>query len=390
MSSGSPPIREGSGTDPTPAELILRLPYRLMASSSIAHDNNPLLDELLGDSSKVRLIVFVDDGLAAAQPRFVKDLTRRLSVKAGWSGLHLLPGGERAKNDRAVFDGLIETLAGAGLCRHSYVVVAGGGAVLDVVGFAASMVHRGVRLIRIPSTTLAQADSGVGVKNGINAYGQKNFLGTFAVPDAVVLDPTLLESLTPRDWRCGLSEVVKVALLKDADLFQAIERFVGDHPSDRVAAQPLWLRSAELHAQHVLNSGDPFELTSARPLDLGHWSAHQLEVMSSYRLRHGEAVSLGLALDTIISQLVGVLEPATAERIIRCLDATGLPVFDDLLLDTGRLLEGLDRFRQHLGGVLSIPLIHGVGDCRAVSSIDTPTIHEAVNLLAQREVSHAV
>ena len=132
-------------------------------------------------------------------------------------------GGEAAKNDNAVVHSILEEVHNNNLCRKSCILVIGGGAVLDVVGYVASIAHRGIPLIRMPSTTLSQGDSGVGVKNGINYFGKKNFVGVFDPPYAVVNDFSLLQSLDERHWRSGLSEAIKVALIKDSDLLQEIE-----------------------------------------------------------------------------------------------------------------------------------------------------------------------
>ena len=137
----------------------------------------------------------------------------------------------------------------------------GGGAVLDAVGFAAAAAHRGVRLVRVPTTTLAQADSGVGVKNGINAFGKKNFLGTFSPPWAVINDEAFLQTLSDRDWRCGIAEAVKVALLKSERFFDQIGEAVPRlRMRDEQALIPIVRRSAWLHLHHITDGGDPFEL----------------------------------------------------------------------------------------------------------------------------------
>ena len=165
--------------------------------------------------------------------------------------------------------------------RHSYVLALGGGALLDVAGYAAAVAHRGVRVIRLPTTVLAQNDAGVGVKNGLNAYGKKNFLGTFAPPWAVIDDELFLTTLSARDWRAGTSEAVKVALLRDAAFFAELERLApAVAERDLGAMRALIRRCAELHLAHIAGGGDPFEMGCARPLDFGHWSAHKLERLS--------------------------------------------------------------------------------------------------------------
>src|SRR5262249_47001338 len=156
---------------------------------------------------------------------------------------------------------------------------------------AAATAHRGIRLVRVPTTTLSQCDSGVGVKNGINAFNKKNFIGTFAPPFAVINDFQLLTTLGPRDKRAGYAEAVKVACVRDAPFFEALEHDARSLDEfEPHAMRRLIRRCAEIHINHIVNGGDPFESGSARPLDFGHWAAHKLEHLSDFRIRHGEAV----------------------------------------------------------------------------------------------------
>ena len=216
----------------------------------------------------------------------------------------LLPGGEAAKNDTEAVSRVIAAIGAHGLCRHSTVLAVGGGALLDAVGYAAAVAHRGLRLVRAPTTVLAQNDAGIGVKNGINAFGKKNFIGTFQPPAAVINDSRFLATLSLRDWRAGTAEAVKVALVRDRAFFASIEEMAPALAARQaLAMQSLVRQCAELHLAHITQGGDPFERGSARPLDFGHWAAHRLEAMSDYRLRHGEAVAVGIALDTLYSTL---------------------------------------------------------------------------------------
>jgi 3-dehydroquinate synthase len=265
------------------------------------------------------------------------------------------------------------------------VLVVGGGAVLDVVGFAAAVAHRGVRLIRVPSTTLSQADSGVGVKNGLNAFGKKNYLGTFTPPWAVLNDETLLTTLSDTDWRGGFSETVKVALVKDADLFTQIAQAAGKiRGRDMAAAVPIIHRSAQLHLEHIVRGGDPFELTAARPLDFGHWAAHKLEQMTGFTYPHGQAVAIGVALDVTYSVLAGYLNEKTADKVLATLHELGLPLFHETLADVERLWTGLEDFREHLGGVLTITLIRDIGRAVDVHRVERPLVEAALQRLAAK------
>jgi len=342
-----------------------------------------------------RALVVIDAGLAHAWPELRGRLEAYWSAHAATMptlmGTHALPGGEAAKNDHTALEALLGAIAQAGLCRHSYLVAIGGGAVLDVAGFAAGIAHRGVRLVRMPTTTLAQGDAGVGVKNGVNAFGKKNFLGTFAVPSAVINDLSLLTTLTDREWRCGLSEAMKVALLKDAALFERIEADAARLASrDAAAADPIWEASARLHVAHIAEGGDPFEETSARPLDFGHWAGHRLESLSDYELRHGEAVAIGLALDVTYAELAGMLEPWDAERVRACLRRVGFALYHPAMADVDALMGGLDEFREHLGGTLTLTMLRGIGEPTAVHALDRAVVASAIERLAMRERSRAI
>lgn len=344
-----------------------------------------MLEAAPGDGP-ARVLAIVDQGVSDASPGFAIQLADYAAAHSDRMLLIgppvLVRGGEAAKNNWAVFEQVAKAIHDAGLCRRSYVLAIGGGAVLDVAGFAAAAAHRGVRMVRMPTTTLSQDDSGVGVKNGINAFGKKNFLGTFAPPWAVINDAAFLTTLTDRDWRAGLSECIKVALVKDASFFDAI---VAAAPAlvarDLDATTPIIRRSAELHLAHIVNGGDPFELTAARPLDFGHWAAHKLEQMTEFEIRHGEAVGIGIALDSTYSMLQGWLSESSRQCIVGALHALGLPTFHEALRQTTPLLDGLEEFREHLGGRLTLAMLRGIGDAFDVHSMDRAVVLRAIDRL---------
>ena len=356
--------------------------HRILFTEDALAPSNPCLRDLMGDA---KVLCVVDAGLAAANPALVAGIVAR--------GLNLtrpplvIPGGEACKHDPGAVAALMSAIAEDGICRHSFILAVGGGACLDLVGFVAATAHRGVRLVRMPSTTLGQADAGVGVKNAVNAQGRKNFTGTFAPPFAVVNDLALLGSLPPRLRREGLVEAVKVALLKDAAFLAALERdAVGLARGDLPVIGPAIRRSAELHARHIAEGGDPFELGSARPLDLGHWSAHRLEVLSAHRLSHGEAVAIGLALDVLIARDLGHLSAADAERVLALLHDLGFRIWDDLLAhdDSRPLLGGLDEFREHLGGRLTLVLPVSPGRSVEIHELPPAVVRTALAELRRR------
>ena len=298
--------------------------------------------------------------------------------------IQTVPGGEVVKNDIHILERMLKCINHADLDRRSYVVAIGGGAVLDAVGFAAAIAHRGIRLIRLPTTTLAQADSGVGVKSAVNLFEKKNWVGSFAVPWAVINDAKLLSTLPDRDFVCGFSEAVKVSLLKDPELFDNLCRNaeqIRDRNSE--ITEPIISRSAIHHLNHITKGGDPFEALEARPLDYGHWSAHKLEVMTNFELRHGEAVGIGVAVDTVYSSLVHGLPKSDADRVLKCLAQMGLPLDHAALHETDELFAGLEEFRQHLGGRLTITMLKAVGDSIDVHEIDESNMRKAITMVAE-------
>jgi 3-dehydroquinate synthase len=355
-------------------------------------DNAALVDAVGNcDQGARNLLAFViDEGVEREMP----DLRRRIAAYVDtWPSLTLagpvetIVGGEPAKNDPAFVAHLQERFVACGLDRHSYVVCVGGGAALDLVGYAAATTHRGIRHIRIPTTVLAQNDSGVGVKNGINAFGMKNMLGTFVPPHAVINDSAFIDVLPGRDKRAGMAEAVKVALIRDGAFFGWLEEkaealaIFASEPLEKLIRH-----CALLHMRQIAHGGDPFERGSVRPLDFGHWSAHKLEVLSHYELRHGEAVAIGIALDTRYSVLAGLLPAGQDLRVCRLLKRLGFTLWHDvcdLRNDQGErvLLKGLEEFREHLGGELTITLLSDLGTGVEVHTMDAELIGDALDWL---------
>jgi 3-dehydroquinate synthase len=341
-----------------------------------------------------RVQFWLDEHVANANPDLrqrLHSIARRNTDKFQVVGnAQIVPGGEAVKNDIHILERMLKVFHEADLDRRSYVVVIGGGAVLDAVGFAAAIAHRGLRLIRIPTTTLAQADSGIGVKNSVNLFGKKNWLGSFAVPWAVINDRSLLTTLSDRDFRCGFSEAVKVSLLKDPEFF---ERILNNAESIALRGDARWSviqDSANWHLKHITAGGDPFEMLEARPLDFGHWSAHKLEAMSQFELRHGEAVGIGVAVDTVYSSLVHGLPTNEADRVLLSLERLQLLKDHPTLRRTDELFQGLEEFRQHLGGRLTVTMLSEIGRPIDVHEVDRPRMKEAIQAVVDRVAAISV
>ena len=346
-----------------------------------------------------RLFAVIDDGVARAWPSLADDIARYCDAHSAQLQLiappRVVPGGEQSKQSPELIAALHADLQRFGVDRQSFVLAIGGGAVLDAVGYAAATTHRGVRLIRVPTTVLGQNDSGVGVKNGINAFGAKNFLGTFAPPFAVINDSDFLRTLEARDLRSGMAEAVKVALIRDPSFFAWLEQNVAQLAAFELDAVARLVRvAAEIHLGHIASAGDPFEQGSARPLDFGHWAAHKLESLSEHALRHGEAVAIGMALDSCYSARAGLLDQASLERICGLLEGLGFALWHDTLAWLGadespRVLDGLREFREHLGGELTVTLLAGIGRGQEVHEIDSSLVRHALGWLEQRARARA-
>ena len=379
-----------SAIDSIDVDFTVNFRHRLRFTNDVLGEDSQVLADAL-DSSETqqpRVQFWLDEHVLLSNPDLKQQLhvfTRKFSNRVHvYGNPQVVPGGEAVKNDVHILERMLKVFNEADLDRRSYVVVIGGGAVLDAVGFAAAIAHRGIRLVRIPTTTLAQADSGIGVKNSVNLFQKKNWVGTFAVPWAVINDRRLLQSLSDRDFRCGFSEAVKVALLKDEAFFDRICRDARKIANRQDESWPVIADSAQWHLRHITAGGDPFEMLEARPLDYGHWSAHKLETMTDFSLRHGEAVAIGVAVDTVYSSMVHGLSCSDSNRVLTCLDDLGLFTNHTALKRTDELFGGLEEFRQHLGGRLTVTMLKGIGQPINVHEIDRATMKMAIRTVVDR------
>lgn len=342
-----------------------------------------------------RCLIFVDEGVAKATPDLISDIEAYAAAHADQMSLATTPvivaGGERIKTELTHLESVQDLIHETHIDRHSYVIAIGGGAVLDAVGLAAATAHRGVRLIRLPTTVLSQNDSGVGVKNAVNLKGVKNYTGTFAPPWAVLNDYDFIIRLPVRERISGIAEAVKVALIRDGDFFQWLEANADKLATfDANAEKHMIQHCARLHMRQIGMGGDPFEMGSARPLDYGHWSAHKLEAITRHHVNHGEAVAIGVALDARYSVLAGLLPEGEDERVVSLLEHLGFKIFHPGLKrrdGEGRseILKGLADFREHLGGELTITLLSSLGVGVEVHEMDDAKVAEAIDWLEARE-----
>ena len=350
-------------------------------------ENSVLKEVLQAEQVNTKIIVFIEDAILAANDYLGQQVNAYFQALQDfdYKGCYPLLGGEESKQNFDVLKHTWELIEAQGIDRHSYIIAIGGGAFLDVVGLACATAHRGVRLVRFPTTTLAQDDSGVGVKNAVNAFDKKNWLGSFAVPYAVINDFFLLKTLPLAERRHGLIEAIKVALVKDATFFS----YMVDNAEQLALAQGevfenVIEQSAILHARHICEGGDAFEQGNSRPLDYGHWAAHKLEQLSHFALSHAQAVSIGLCLDTLYAVKLGWFDKIYFEQIIQLVKLLDLPVWHPacelLKEESGQLavIAGLNEFREHLGGELNILLLKGIGIVEEVQQMDEALITQCL------------
>lgn len=343
--------------------------------SSFMGDNLVLRNVLArAGEQRHKLFPVIDEQVLASHPKLLLHLQEYAQQHSDIIDLILPPlmvrSGEICKTDPLEVEQFYRITQERNIDRHSFVLVIGGGSVIDAIGYAAATAHRGIRLIRMPTTVLGQNDAGVGVKNAVNFLGRKNYLGTFVPPYAVINDFSFLVSLPPRDQCAGMVEAVKVALIKDRDFFNWLHqqrRALANFETN--AVEYMIRRCAELHLHHIATSGDPFEYGSARPLDFGHWAAHRLEEISHSELRHGEAVAIGVTLDSLYSHALGLIDDTLLQKIIVTLQEIGFTLYHSSLeqLDIHKALQD---FREHLGGELCITLLTGEGVAAQFNHID--------------------
>ncbi len=383
-----------NGTKTVRQQISVGWEFPVVFTHDVFAPANPVLADTLdrlGENRRHRAIVFIDEFVAGTHRVLDEKVTAYFDVHRDRIELiaapQIVPGGEAVKNDFALVEGFMRLLLERHLDRQSFVIIVGGGAVMDAVGLAAALVHRGVRQIRVPTTVLGQNDAGVGVKNGVNYCGGKNAIGTFAPPFAVVNDFDFLLTLPARDWLCGVAEAFKVAIIRDRAFFDELLANAARYPArDFEAMQALVVRCAEIHLEHIRSNGDPFEYGRARPLDFGHWSAHKLELLSSFRISHGEAVATGVLLDSIYARKMGWL---TADELALIRDGFARSGFSlwfpelDARDASGQraVFAGLRDFQEHLGGELTVTFPSGLGARQEVHEIDLAMMEQAIQEL---------
>ena len=336
--------------------------------------------------ANARCAVITDETVAGLHLDVLK---KSLDHEEVFLGSAVLAPGEATKNFTAL-TGLCETLLRLGVERGDAVVALGGGVIGDIAGFAASILRRGVRLVQIPTTLLAQVDSSVGGKTGINSPQGKNLIGTFHQPNLVIADTDVLDTLPKREFRAGYAELFKYGLIRDEEFVSWLEEnwtglFANDTPARIHAIEVCARAKADVVAE------DEHEHGARALLNLGHTFAHALEAWAGYsqRLLHGEAVAIGMMLAFELSEELGLCPEGEAERVAAHLRTVGLPTgIGDIEGENGpdatELWNNMAQDKKVVHGKLAFILVHGVGQAFLSRDVSDETVQNFLDCKCRR------
>jgi 3-dehydroquinate synthase len=365
--------------------------YRVDVTDGVFDPRNPLLADCVEGRRVVAFVGPTVDRLYGGRLRAYLDA--RLEP-GSWS-VHTLATGERNKT-LAAAEQVCAVAKATGLDRHGVMLAVGGGIVADIVGFAASMYARGIRYVKVNTTLVGQVDVGVGVKTGVNALHTKNMFGAYHPAHASLNDPSLLATLPPREIRCGLAEIVKMAVILDEDLFGTLERHPGaflDPTGDGTGPgtgtygeveTSVVRTSMRLMMEELCPNLREHEL--ARLVDFGHTFSPVIETAGGHRLEHGEAVAVDMALSAHLARLLGIADAETCERIVTLLRRIGLPVFDPATCTPELMTQALRASWQRRGRKLHLVVPTGIGKADFVEHLeDVPAdvLRAALDALAR-------
>jgi 3-dehydroquinate synthase len=280
----------------------------------------------------------------------------------------VVPAGEKYKTLRTVA-GIYEKLLDQRLDRSGVIIGLGGGIVGDMAGFAAATFLRGVDFVQIPTSLLAQVDASIGGKTGVNLSRGKNLVGAFHQPRVVIIDTDVLSTLPRREFRAGLAEIIKHAIIRDVDYFTFLERNL---PSilrlDHTALERTIERSCEIKAEVV--RADERELGLRRILNYGHTAAHAIERLTAYRTyKHGEAVAMGMVTASMVAREMGSADPDLVERIVGLVRAAGLPYTLPMGLDAKELVSAMGFDKKVSHGRLNTVVVSSIGHASVTDDV---------------------
>jgi len=361
--------------------------YRVVHSADFAFDlHNPTIAELVGS----RPVFAVVDG--KIDQLYGGSIRAYLRKRTDNCGLLLADGSESKKNWTQVAT-ICKGLADANLPRRGVLMAIGGGVTLDMAGLAASLFRRGVDYLRVPTSLIAMVDVGVGVKQAINFEGKKSLLGAFYPASSTAIDPTFLSTASARDISCGIAEIIKIAMVKDQGLFELLEENIATLVSSKFRHSAAGMEIIAHSGRLMMEELQPnlFEEDLERIVDFGHTFSPTLEIASSYRLAHGEAVAIDMLLSTYIAVRRGTCDAGILDRLVKLVRAAGLPL-TQTTCSADDLQKGLVGIRAHRGGSLNLVLPTAVGRCEFTKKLEVTELTEALEFCSRcgdlSDVSH--
>ena len=341
------------------AARVVALPgYEVLVAPGALHDAGGIITR----AAPAHHYAVVSDPNVA--PLYVERVRASLADAAPGATMSLLlvPPGEEHKT-RELWAHLTDELLASGAGRDTTIVALGGGVVGDLAGFVAATYMRGIPVVQLPTTLLAMVDASVGGKTGVDTPAGKNLVGAFHPPSAVIADPDTLASLPAPELRSGSAEMIKHGVVADARYFDEVAailpRLAADDTGIPIELTALIARSVEIKAEVV--AADEREHGRRKILNFGHTLGHAIETVSGYRLLHGEAVAIGMALESEIAERIGVAEAGTAMRVRAALTAGGLPVVVPLGIDPVEILAATRSDKKARGGRVEYALPAAVG-----------------------------
>ncbi|MFL6049483.1 MAG: sedoheptulose 7-phosphate cyclase [Gaiellales bacterium] len=331
--------------------------YNVVLVGGLLDPGNRALADAIGER---RALVVTDRNVDALYGDALRAYLATLRVPVA---LQVLDLSEAAKSMATVLD-VCGAAQAHGLGRRDPLVAVGGGVCSDVVSLAATLIRRGIPYVCVPTTLVAQVDAGIALKCGVNFGGTKNYLGAFTPPSGVLVDPAFLRTVPVEHLRCGLAEIVKVALMLDADLF---DRVAADGPelirtgftTPSPSATHFLARAVELMLDE-LSDNSYEDRTLERLVDFGHTFSGRLEELSDYRLLHGQAVAIDIALSTALAAELEVLSERDVDTVLDALLGLGLPI-DTPLATMGSLLDAIAGCVQHRDGHVNLVVPTAIG-----------------------------
>jgi 3-dehydroquinate synthase len=289
----------------------------------------------------------------------------------------IVPAGEKSKN-LAEYAAVLDQLAQRGAKRKNRLVAIGGGVIGDLAGFAAATYMRGIPFVQVPTTLLSMVDSSVGGKVGVDTVQGKNLVGAFYPAHEVYIDATWLKTLDTRQWQCGMAEVLKYGFIMSEELAVSLE----NNPMLDVVdlrANEMIRTCIELKRQVV--EADEFETTGYRAiLNFGHTVGHAIERLTNYETyTHGEAISVGMVVETKIGEKLGITPTGLSTRLINTLSAHGLPVNSPTTAEVENIIQSMRGDKKSVQGELSMSLLTGLGKCKLTQDVDESVVREVLS-----------